>query len=415
MGNKSPAVKTDEFSRADSSAGFTDQHRIDWVRYLTIVGIAASLLIAPRLWLDDQFFGCVAIFGDWFRLVWPLDWIFLLAIGGLLIPAAVSPQPWFWVRIWCLLFFVRAVWDRMLWQPYLFQYFFMMVIVGFRGGSTWRFRNRTEAPTSDPAAALHAIRLIVVSIYVWSGVSKFNFMFLTHAVPQMFGVWLPDWVAGPLAENSWVIPLSEVLIAVGLLIPRLRLVAVAMAVLMHVSILVVIGPWGSGINHVVWPWNLVMIAVLPVIFWRSAVGPGQVLGVASSRIHRVIFLLFAIAPGLSYVGLWPHYVSFKLYSGTNAIAFVFVNERLLHELPADVRDHFELIDEEDYAGRLELDRWSLNRLRAFAPSEKMVFLHIARRFCRLAKDDSECRLLLVGMPDIRTGKRPTEVLQCGKF
>ena len=62
--------------------------------------------------------------------------------------------------------------------------------------------------------------------------------------------------------GGWmVVPVMEIAVAVGLLVPRLRNAAVAGAIATHVVVLGLLGPLGHRTNAVVWPWNAAMAAL----------------------------------------------------------------------------------------------------------------------------------------------------------
>ncbi len=58
-----------------------------------------------------------------------------------------------------------------------------------------------------------------------------------------------------------------------LLFPRTRRAAVFFLIAMHCFVLVMIGPFGSKWNQVVWPWKIAMAIALWALFWRRETGP----------------------------------------------------------------------------------------------------------------------------------------------
>ena len=414
MSRRKQRSQDDNSSNDDNDLG---TRRLYWIRMVVVVGFWSALVIAPKLWLNDEFYGPVSIFGGWPKLIFPLDWLFLLAIGGLLVPVVLSREPAKWIGIWSVVFLARALWDRMIWQPYYYQYFFMLVAIGWSGfgwiQSGRRRQRKVANRQEDPRLALDCCRLILIGIYFWSGISKFNHRFLTSGGQQMLSSLLPTWMFEWVGPHSWVLAALEVVVAIGLLLPRFRSVAAAMAILMHAGILYMLGPTGMSYNEVVWPWNVAMIVLLGLLFWRWPVPTaGQIFGVGRGVRHKMIVVCFLVGPGLSYLGFWPYYVSFKLYSGLSRDAQVFVSDEMKQRLPVDIQESFQPVTQGMFEWRLRLNHWSEDRLGAFAPPERRIHLHVARRFCKYAVGPDDFGLELQGSPNFWNGRARTEQFRC---
>ena len=65
----------------------------------------------------------------------------------------------------------------MRWQPWFYQYFFMLAALGFYA---WK---KPEAKNNRKA--LDCCALIVVCIYFWSGIQKLNASFITEVWPDL--------------------------------------------------------------------------------------------------------------------------------------------------------------------------------------------------------------------------------------
>jgi len=394
--------------------------RAVWVRRVVAAGFLAALVLAPKLWLNDEFYGPVSILGEWPQLIFPLDWMFFLVIGGLLVPIALSSRWGKWIAIWSAVVFLRAIWDRMIWQPYFYQYFFMLVLLGWggEGWPTWRTSTRrkrgSRSPAVSPGVGLNACRIVMAGIYFWSGISKFNHRFLHGGARHLLLPLCPVWVVEIIEPFGWGIALMEVVIGVGMVFSSTRLPAAVMAALMHVGILLSIGPTGINYNAVVWPWNITMIVLLGLLFWR---GSDNMTGMAFAPAHRrrsiVATVFFLLLPGLSYLGFWPYYVSFRLYSGMSRDAWVFVSDDLKQRLPEDVQSELRPVSRGQLDWRLRLNHWSEGRLGAFAPPERRIYLHVADRFCQFAEGPHEFGMKINSQPDFWSGKTQAELFRCG--
>jgi hypothetical protein len=207
--------------------------------------------------------------------------------------------------------------------------------------------------------------------------------------------------------------LGEIAIGLGLLWPRPRALALPAAILMHICILVAIGPFGLSYNRVVWPWNVAMIAIVLVLF-RGAreVSAQAILLNRGFPLHVATVGLFAVLPGLSYLGLWPTYLSYRLYSEQCHQATISMTRAVQIKLPPRSRQEVMQVSVDGYDGHLNLMYWSEHELGAFIPPEPDVFRAVARRVCALADDPLEVRLLNTAPADRWTGETTQTTTYC---
>ncbi|MEM8734354.1 MAG: MauE/DoxX family redox-associated membrane protein, partial [Planctomycetota bacterium] len=114
------------------------------------------------------------------------------------------------------------------------------------------------------------LQWLTISIYLYSALSKFDFQF-AHTVGQdlMKATWqlLPgfDEVA-PAWGLVWSIPIVELIVAVLLAFTRTRLAGAVLACLLHLVLILVLGPWGLGHSLGVLLWNAHFIGVTLLLF-----------------------------------------------------------------------------------------------------------------------------------------------------
>ena len=111
------------------------------------------------------------------------------------------------------------------------------------------------------------LRALVASIYLYSAVSKLDFEFLHTVGPEFVDtaanlLGLPDRLT-PRLRNSfaWLIPVSELLIGLGICLNRWRRPAGILACVMHVGLLVLLSPWGLDHSWGVLLWNVHFLGV----------------------------------------------------------------------------------------------------------------------------------------------------------
>jgi hypothetical protein len=182
---------------------------------------------------------------------------------------------------------------------------------------------------------------------------------------------------------------------------------------MHAFILVAVGPFGLSYNPVVWPWNVAMMAIILVLFRRARdVSAPAILLNHGFPLHVAAVALFAVLPGLSYLGLWPTYLSFRLYSEQYHQATISMTTAVRLKLPPSARQAVLLASDDPYDGHLNVMSWSENELGAFIPPEPRVFRAVARRVCALAEAPLDVRLIITAPADRWTGKMTRTTTYC---
>jgi hypothetical protein len=381
--------------------------RITCLKWIVSVGLAVSFLLAPGIWLKRQFFTPMPINDAIRPLPPPLDLMLLGTLLVLLAAVVVAKRPRPFILAWTLLFALRTFWDQATWQPFFLMYAFLLFTIAFAG---WDGQPR-DRPLDT--AVLNTCRFIVIAIYVWSGLSKLSFGFVHFVLPDLLraaGITLP---ATLITRGGLLFPLGEIAIGLGLLVPRTRTLCLAPAIFMHAFILLAIGPFGQNYNVVVWPWNMAMIAMLLVLF-RNAHGVGGRAIVFNRGFapHVAAVALFGVLPGFSYLGLWPTYLSFRLYSDQYHWATISMTPSVRLKLPPSIQAEVAIVAADGYDGHLNVTYWSEHELGAIIPPEPRVFREVARRLCTLADHPRDVRLIVTAPLDRWTGESSATTQYC---
>jgi hypothetical protein len=354
-------------------------------------GLLAGMLLSPKLWLSSRFYPLTPVLPFLRSIPYPGDYAVFILLLLLLVAIAIAPRPTKPIAGYVLLAAVLALLDQSRWQPWFYQYLFMLIAVGVYSRS--------------PAAALNTCRLIVGCTYFWSGLQKVNPGFTGDVFPWLaepLTRFLPSRVQAFVPALGLAAPFVEAGIAIGLLTRRFRAVAMLFAIGMHGFILIAIGPFGHNSNTVVWPWNVAMVAFLIILFrgssdvsWRDIVwGP---------RLQRVVLILFGILPALSFFNLWDHYLSAALYSGNRNNGFLFLSDAVLAKLPAPIQD--EATYEGPDVNKLEIADWSYRELNVPSYPEVRVYKNVASNLCHFAESPAEVILVIEGKGALFRGKR----------
>ncbi|WP_128953188.1 hypothetical protein [Bradyrhizobium guangzhouense] len=308
--------------------------------------------------------------------------LFALAALAVIIPRARWPIAGFLI---IMMAFCLA--DQTRWQPWVFQYSFLLMVVGLaRGGS---------AAPADDLQTLNLARLVIVFTYVFSGLQKINLNFMEHEfswiitpITSLFPA-----VATPLDALGFLVPFVQVAFAVGLLTRRFRRASLVVAVGMHVFILAMFGPLGLNWNDIVWPWTAAMAVFDVLLFsgtddfiWRDIVW-----NVRDLR-HGAAVALFVVLPVLSFFNLWDSYLSSALYSGNLTEAQIYLSDLGAASTPDNVRPY--LVHTSENTNVLNLQRWAIEDLNVTPYAETRIFKIIAGDLCRALPDSNQLVLVV---------------------
>ena len=153
-------------------------------------------------------------------------------------------------------------------------------------------RDKTFESTQDQAFSRTTILWLTSSIYVWSAWSKIDASFLqTHgpkfvgAICDAVGISTRFWTDRTWQVTASFLPAGELLVGVSLLFRRTRSFGILASILMHVLLIVAVGPWGLNHRAGVLLWNGFFIVQNIVLLRavRDAVAEGGYCWLARQR------------------------------------------------------------------------------------------------------------------------------------
>lgn len=204
--------------------------------------------------------------------------------------------------------------DTIRWQSWEYMYlcFLLLLIINF----------------TKPKCILLLSHLFLVSIYLFSGLHKLNRDFLSSVWLNMvlvdfLGLSMEFIVKYKLFFIGLLIPVAEIVLAILLLVSKSKRKISYFLIGMHLSILILIGPFGLSYNSVIWPWNLAMISILIIIYSKPIEFPYKKAIVP----NFYWLLLWFVMPVFSFFGRWYQYLSFNLYSGKGEQVYICVSEK----------------------------------------------------------------------------------------
>ncbi|MEC9092246.1 MAG: hypothetical protein VX438_06040 [Planctomycetota bacterium] len=241
-------------------------------------------------------------------------------------------------------------------------------------------------------------RLILVTIYLFSAISKFDYQFITttgrtmfHTLTGWIGLESPAWDASLLNFCVFCLPCAEMLIGLGLCFSATRATAVVAGFAMHVSLLLILGPLGLGHAESVLVWNGLLIFQLGLLYWPVKRNPSAVRQsekpVKVSVTYRLMVILLLAAPVLEKLDLADHWPAWELYAPRTSRCRIWIVDWKIPLLPSSVQKHVRAkrvnSDGPQLLRELDLSRWSIDSLNVpVYPQDRFqlgVAIHIVKR------------------------------------
>ncbi len=365
-----------------------DEARARLVYRVLVAGTLAGVALTPVLWgVGSRLFPMVPVF-EWFgRFPGGIAVAVYVAMVLLLVGMMVFPQKRALTIAFLAVAVVLCLQDQMRWQPWLWQY-----------GLAFAVFAAVPRPPDEKTwgCVLATLGLIAVGVYFWSGFHKIGAPFMEMYESELIAPWLPDadgFVRHSLIFLGRAVPYIEMVMAILLIFPRTRRIAVVLVWVMHLFIIVWLGPLGLKINSVVWPWNLCMMILVALLFWNSKASLIPFRKSTARPLAAVsvaVLLLSIVVPVFSIAGKWDRYLSFHLYSGHQqrmVIAFQ-------PEAKQVIGDGYEAfaVPSINWAGLFEINvrQWALDELNVPPVDEDRVLLQVGKAFCESGINDQEC-------------------------
>ncbi|WP_299459420.1 hypothetical protein [uncultured Gimesia sp.] len=406
------------------------------LRFLKINVALFSLVLLGntwKLWTPQRLFPQVPLFGwisavpaesDWFTFAT------LLAAAVCLLVLALTP---FFLRItdrellplfqqvcgglFLSAFLLSIVFDQHRIQPWAYQFALGFLILTFL----------------KPPRAIQLFRLFVISIYLYSALSKCDASFvqtlgqqLVEGLCSAIGISTVFWSKQTLNWIAASFPAGEFLIGLGLFFQRTRQLTLWAAVGMHVCLMLAIGP--RGLNHYqgVLIWNVYFIIQDLILF--GLLSKGKLVGSVAAgdldrslslkvvsgfeRVALVIVWLAMLAPLLEPTGYFDHWPAWGLYASHHDRVILLIDEEAKSKLPPALQPFVDPPRPLSRWCRVRVERWSLAELGAPIYPQARFQLGVAIAVGKSLEQETENRekqpqikLLFEGAAHRLTGKR----------
>jgi hypothetical protein len=353
-----------------------------WVMRLVCFSWLMAKLIGWKVWIKDRQFPLVPV-ADW--LNWPSLMHYILFVLSLALIVSLVFKPSNKTILITLLCseILSCLADQNRWQPWQYQYLFTVAafIINFKNTKN----------------CIACTAFIMASTYFYSGIGKFNEGYLVMVWDNIFLKSIFKLPEAAYRQNNlhylgYATALAEVLFAIGLFFARTKNIAAWGMIGMHLFILYALGPLGIHYNTVIWPWNILMILLLFIVFIKSADSPVS-FKTLWPGFNKVVLLAWGILPALNYAGLWDNYFSSRLYSGGLPQMSICLKD------PSEIEEFQPYLNSTDSYNRctgdamLNLQNWAVKEMEVLPLPEIRVYEQIQRQWM-LAHPGSSARFMI---------------------
>lgn len=282
------------------------------------------------------------------------------------------------------------------------------------------------ATCSTPRNAIARLRWLTIGIYGWSAFSKLDTGFASGIGRTL---WTGLLTAVHLAPSSlpeslnriapWCMPAGELAAAVALALPRTRRIGLALASVMHLSLLLAVGPFGLGHEWAVQLWNLLFLAQNFLLFGRGSAAPSteREASTVADRLGLCLLLSALAMPAFQPWGYWDIWPSWAVYSARGGWTTTFVHHDDIEKLPNAVRPFVGEPPPLSDWHPIDVDAWSIRELHCPVYPQPRFRLAVAATLSRYARIQVERRTrpnrwsggTLSTTLDVSDGQLPIEV------
>ena len=251
-------------------------------------------------------------------------------------------------------------------QPWCYIYVCMLSVFVFYDG---------RVDNSNKFTSYHIIlQLILASVYFYNGISAINPDFVERSFVDM--IWP---IKSIMSERQFlffvkagkIVPYLLIFIGIGFSISSIRFLVIALAILLHVFLLVLLFPSASHQNYALWFANIPFLVLLLLLFSGQIKDRYFSLAVLFQRlVFYPVFTFLLVLPVTNSFGFWPDFLSANFRSGNNFSVKLSLSEMAYTRLPANLKQY---CFRENFDYRMDVEKWCLTELKSDCFPHKLVF------------------------------------------
>ncbi len=364
----------------------SQNQKIKRLSQLMAFSFIMEMLVCWKLWFSiDREFPKMSAF-SWFHFSlgsWG-DMVLSLILSISLVFIAIDKYRNLAISIMLSCFLVLILEDITRFQPWVYTQGTILFLISF---------NKKGREKS----ILFGVLLVVALVYMWSGIQKFNLGFFRDIFPWLLSAFEfntqmdSNQTLGSLNYILIIVPIIEFTMGLLLLISRTRKIGIITGIIMHVFILLSLGPTGHHWNIVVWPWNVSLILFLSLYY-----SPKEYVNISEEiqllKKNYLVLILFGFMPVLNFIGYWDDALSGTLYSGTHSNVEFYLDIKNETEF-AKFRNTGMIIVgnkknkyDDDSTSKIWLNYWSNQDLKVPLYSAYRYYSRFGEKLCKQIKN-----------------------------
>ena len=331
-----------------------------------------QILICQPLWLENErFYPKILVFESiQFAFVDSTGSIFFYIILLCLISFIIGKANRFTISLFFISIIVLVLNDINRLQVWLYELTIMLSVLFI-------------SKNTNTKIATKALQVIIICVYWWSGIQKLNTYFVEDNFPWLMEPFGLDNLVSNYSFIAYFAAIIETLIGLGLLFKKTRPLAVILAFSLHLIILIILSPIGHYWNQAVWPWNVCMILLVYLLFYKNE---GSLFKSTLKNFHAflpfpIIIILFGIMPLFNFFDAWDEQLSFKMYSAVSPEGIFYYHEQQTKCIPSIVKEKFVHVTPSTKDQRIILDDWIFFELKVAPYKSKKRLLQVGEELC----------------------------------
>jgi hypothetical protein len=335
------------------------------LRIIMLLGLLSMVLMTFPLWQVDRIFPMSPLvhFPQIFK---QNAFMFFLFFIGLLVLLLFTNNQYIFISFLLLLvFLILQDINRLQTWTYIYVLLLLPLLI-----------------YKDEIKAVDVVQLILIGVYLWSGLNKFNQNFIDETgqkiFTEIFRLNVQD--AKKIELVAYIIPITQVVLSIGLIFKSTRRFSVMATIVMHLIICCVFLPLVHSDNMEIIPWNISMIFLVFFSFYKYEDDLFKNLKMGFTKL--IFCLVVFILPLGYYANIWPHNLSFHLYSSRNRLFYVAISHQYWPLVEKECHDYLvELPDGATGGVIIDMNRWSMKELHVATFPEIYAYKGSSYFFC----------------------------------
>ena len=343
--------------------------RMILVRVLVLVSLALNILLSLPLWAGERYFPYSPLIGG-ITLPAPYDYAVVLVLLLILIAALFTPfkRALLFIALLVLAYLVVCDLSRVqFWVPVYAVILFVFVWYDGRVDDSSKF-----------TSYFIVLQISVAAVYFFVGLHQFNPLFENEQLPQLLRP-----LQSSLSERQFTlllrigkgIPYVIVFIGIGLVVTALRYLAIALALCLHVILIIFLAPSAAHPDYALWFSNFTFLALLLFLFSGKTkqryYSPTFLL---QMPVFYIVIVVSVVMPLINVVsGKWPDCLSYTIMTGSEKRVTIATGSSTLRHLGL-YEPNFYVKKDSTYI--LDYQLWCATELHAQCVSERLVFSNI---------------------------------------